>query len=78
MMYIKKQIDEISHGQPSEIASFITNLLLHIEKLETRVKVLERQVGLSSSNSSKPKSMRTSGGKNGAPKNHDGHTLLKG
>lgn len=91
MMYTEKQIEEISHGQPSEIASFITNLLLHIDKLEahivkleTRVKVLERQVGLSSANSSKPpssdglrkpKSTRASGGKKGAPKDHDGHTL---
>lgn len=51
---------------------------------ETRLKDLERQVGLTSANSSnppssdglrKPKSMRKSCGKKGAPKNHDGYTL---
>ncbi|MEK5038163.1 IS66 family transposase [Sporosarcina sp. FSL K6-3457] len=91
MKYTPKQIDEISHGKPSEIAAFITGLLLYIEKLEnhivtleTRVKVLERQVGLTSTNSSKPpssdglrkpKSLRETGGKKGAPKGNDGHTL---
>ncbi|MEK5038334.1 DUF6444 domain-containing protein [Sporosarcina sp. FSL K6-3457] len=98
MKYTAKQIEEISHGEPIEIASFITNLLLYIEKLEvqieqqkthivkleTRVKELERQVGVTSTNSSKPpssdglrkpKSLRKSGGKIGAPKGHDGHTL---
>ncbi len=56
--YTPKQIEEISHGNPTEIASFITGLLLHIEKLEnhivtlkTCVKMLERQVGLTSMNS---------------------------
>ena len=84
MKYTAKQVEEISHGKPTEIATFITNLLLHIVKLETRVKELERQVGLTSTNSSKPpssdglrkpKSLRKSGGKIGAPKGHDGHTL---
>ena len=70
MKYTPKQIEEISHGNPIEIAAFITNLLLYIEKLEThidqqqkhivkletRVKELERQVGLTSTNSSKPPS----------------------
>jgi transposase len=91
MKYTPKQIEGIRHGKPAEIASFITGLLLqidqqkaHIIKLETRVKVLERQVGLTSTNSSnppssdglrKPKSLREAGGKKGAPKGHDGHTL---
>ncbi|MEK5036920.1 DUF6444 domain-containing protein [Sporosarcina sp. FSL K6-3457] len=98
MKYTAKKIEEISHGEPIEIASFIMNLLLYIEKLEvqieqqkthivklvTRVKELERQVGLTSTNSSKPpssdglrkpKSLRKSGGKMGAPKDHDGYTL---
>ena len=70
MKYTAKQIEKISHGEPTDIASFITNLLLYIEKLEiqidqqkthivkleTRVKELERQVGLTSTNSSRPPS----------------------
>jgi len=85
MKYTPKQIEVISHGKPSEIASFITGFLLHIEKLEnhivtleTRVKVLERQVGLTSTNSSKPPSsdgLREAGRKKGVPKSHNGHTL---
>jgi transposase len=55
-----------------------------IEKLENRVQELERQLGQNSNNSSKPPSsdgyrkpanLRTSGGKKGAPKGHDGSTL---
>ncbi|QJD83882.1 IS66 family transposase [Cohnella herbarum] len=57
---------------------------LQIEKLEKRVNELERQLGQNSDNSSKPPSsdglrkqtnLRQSGGKMGAPKGHDGHTL---
>ncbi|MFD2329903.1 IS66 family transposase [Cohnella sp. GCM10020058] len=56
-----------------------------IEKLENRIKDLERQLGQNSRNSSKPPSSdgfrkptnsRQPGGKKGAPKGHDGHTLL--
>ena len=84
MKYSKKQIQQISEGKPSEIAEFITMLVEHIGKLEKRVKELERQVGSNSSNSNKPpssdglrkpKSLRVSGGKKGAPKGHEGHTL---
>ena len=55
-----------------------------IEQLETRVKELERQLGQNSKNSSKPPSsdglrkpanLRQSGGKKGAPRGHEGHTL---
>lgn len=84
MKYTAKQIKKISEGSSSEIAEFITALVVHIDKLEKRVKELERQLGSNSSNSSKPpssdglrkpKSLRTSGGKKGAPKGHQGHTL---
>lgn len=91
MKYSPAQIKEISHRELAEIETFITGLLQcidqlerHIGKLETRVSSLERQMGLTSANSSKPpssdglrkpKSLRTGGGKKGAPKNHDGHTL---
>jgi transposase len=54
--YTAKQIKQISEGSPSEIAQFITTLVIHIEKLETRVKELERQLGSNSSNRSKPPS----------------------
>jgi transposase len=52
--------------------------------LENRVQELERQLNQNSKNSSKPPSsdgfrkptnLRVPGGKNGAPKGHDGHTL---
>jgi transposase len=55
-----------------------------IEQLEKRVHELERQLGQNSNNSSKPPSsdglskpnnLRQSGGKKGAPKGHQGHTL---
>lgn len=55
-----------------------------IKQLELRVKDLERQLGQNSNNSSKPPSsdglrkptnLRTPGGKKGAPKGHQGHTL---
>ncbi|PLR78336.1 hypothetical protein CU633_05875 [Bacillus sp. V3-13] len=84
MKYTKKQIKQISEGKPSDIAQFITMLVEHIVKLEKRVKELERQVGSNSSNSNKPpssdglrkpKSLRVPGGKKGAPKGHEGHTL---
>nr|WP_286672396.1 IS66 family transposase [Cohnella hashimotonis] len=59
-------------------------LLEQNQKLERRVHELERQLGQNSQNSSKPpssdgfrkpKNSRVAGGKKGAPKGHDGHTL---
>lgn len=80
MPYSAKEIEKIGHWNPSEIAIFITLLLSKIDKLETRVKELERQTGLTSASSSnppssEPRSTRKAGGKIGAPKDHDGHTL---
>jgi len=37
MKYTTKQIEKISRGEPTEIASFITNFLLYIEKLEIQI-----------------------------------------
>ncbi|MGG2196468.1 IS66 family transposase [Paenibacillus validus] len=83
MTYTPEQVMKISKGD-AEIASFITMLLAHIEKLEARVNELERQLGSNSNNSSKPpssdglrkpKSLRQSGGKKGAPQGHNGHTF---
>ena len=37
MKYTAKQIEEISHEEPIEIASFITTLLLYIEKLQIQI-----------------------------------------
>ncbi|NJJ40726.1 IS66 family transposase [Paenibacillus apii] len=85
MKYTAEQIKQISRSDPDTIASFITMLLVHIKKLEARVSELERQLGSNSSNSSKPpssdglrkpRSMRPSGGKKGAPRGHDGHTFV--
>lgn len=84
MLFSTEEIKRISHGTPTEIAAVITLLVTKIDTLETRIKELERQIGLTSKNSSKPpstdglrkpKSTRKSGGKKGAPKNHDGYTL---
>jgi transposase len=84
MKYTPEQIKKISNSDPDTITSFITMLLAHIEKLEVRVSELERQLGSNSRNSSKPpssdglrkpKSLRPSGGKKGAPRGHDGHTF---
>lgn len=84
MKLSQEQILEISKGD-KEIAAFITMLTDRIEQLENRVKDLERQLNQNSKNSSKPPSsdglrkptnLRQSGGKKGAPKGHNGHTLL--
>lgn len=84
MKYTAEQIKQISEGEPSEIAQFITALLVQIDRLEARVNELERQVGTNSRNSSKPPSsdgfrkptsLRQPGGKKGAPKGHPGNTL---
>lgn len=90
MKYTKSQVHQISKGD-EEISDFISMLLAHIDQLEKtidqmngRVKELERQTGSTSRNSSKPPSsdgfrkpttLRQKGGKKGAPKGHDGHTL---
>ncbi|QNK54360.1 DUF6444 domain-containing protein [Paenibacillus sp. PAMC21692] len=85
-----EQVLTICKGDP-EIAAFVQSLLdmnekqaERIQQLETRVHELERQVALQSHNSSnppssdglrKPTSLRTPGGKKGAPKGHPGTTL---
>lgn len=83
MKVTPEQVKTISKGDP-EIEGFIQMLLAHIEKLETRVRDLERQLGQNSQNSSKPPSsdgfrkptnLRKPGGKKGAPDGHSGHTL---
>lgn len=83
MKLSSEQILAISKGD-KEIAAFITLLTNRIEQLEDRVKGLERQLGQNSKNSSKPPSSdgmrkptnsRKPGGKKGAPKGHQGHTL---
>jgi transposase len=84
LKFSKERITQISKGNPEDIALFITSLLETIERLENRVQELERQLNQNSKNSSKPPSsdgfrkptnLRVPGGKNGAPKGHDGHTL---
>lgn len=97
MKLTSQQVLQVSKGDV-EIANFISSLLaqnekltelvetqaIQIKKLEKRVHELERQLGLNSSNSSKPPSSdglrkknnsREPGGKKGAPKGHEGHTL---
>jgi transposase len=90
MKLTSQQVNTICKGD-QEIAGYFNALLAvvdkqekQIEKLEKRVSELERQLGQNSNNSSKPPSsdglrkptnLRTPGGKRGAPKGHDGHTL---
>ena len=71
-----KRIDELN--------KLVVTQAKRIEELEQRVHDLERQLGQNSRNSSKPPSSdgfrkptnsRQSGGKKGAPKGHEGHTL---
>ncbi|BBI31891.1 IS66 family transposase [Cohnella abietis] len=89
-MLTPQQVNTICKGD-QEIAGYFNALLTvidkqekQIEKLEKRVHELERQLGQNSNNSSKPPSsdgfrkptnLRQPGGKKGAPKGHDGHTL---
>jgi transposase len=70
--------------QNQKLTEMVKTQELQIVKLEKRVQELERQLGQNSNNSSKPPSsdgfrkptnLRTPGGKKGAPKGHDGHTL---
>jgi transposase len=90
MKLTPQKIDTICKGD-QEIAGYFHMLLNvidqqaeKIEKLEKRVHDLERQLGQNSNNSSKPPSsdgfrkptnLRKPGGKKGAPKGHQGHTL---
>lgn len=90
MKLTPQQVNTICKGD-EEIAGYFNTLLTvianqaeQIKKLEKRVHELERQLGQNSNNSSKPPSsdglrkptnLRTSGGKKGAPKGHEGHTL---
>ncbi|WP_158453641.1 IS66 family transposase [Paenibacillus beijingensis] len=67
-----------------QLTQLVEKQAKRIEQLEKRVHELERQLGQNSKNSSKPPSsdglrkpvnLRQSGGKKGALKGHDGHTL---
>lgn len=81
-----EQVLSISKGDP-EIAAFISSLLLHIQRLETQVNDLKRQLGQNSKNSSKPpssdgyqkpnpKSLRGKSGKSsGGQPGHQAHWL---
>ncbi|TFE19700.1 IS66 family transposase [Cohnella luojiensis] len=70
--------------QNEKLTEMVETQSKQIKKLENRVHELERQLGQNSNNSSKPPSsdglrkknnLRESGGKNGAPNGHKGHTL---
>lgn len=70
--------------QNEKLTRIVETQAKQIQKLEKRVQELERQLGQNSQNSSKPPSsdglrkrtnLRQPGGKKGAPKGHDGHTL---
>lgn len=84
MKLTPEQVNTICKGD-QEIAGYFNALLTVVSNLEKRVHELERQLGQNSNNSSKPPSsdglrkptnLRTPGGKKGAPKGHDGTTLL--
>jgi len=70
--------------QNEKLTEIVETQARQIQKLEHRVQDLERQLGQNSNNSSKPPSsdglrkknnLREPGGKRGAPKGHEGHTL---
>lgn len=70
--------------QNEKLTEMVETQAKQIKKLENRVHELERQLGQNSNNSSKPPSsdglrkknnLRQPGGKKGAPKGHEGHTL---
>ncbi|QJD84993.1 IS66 family transposase [Cohnella herbarum] len=71
-------------AQNEKLTEIVETQTRQIKKLENRVQELERQIGQNSNNSSKPPSsdglrkknnLREPGGKKGAPKGHEGHTL---
>lgn len=71
-------------AQNQQLIETVEKQAEQIKKLEHRVQDLERQLGQNSNNSSKPPSsdgprkptnLRSKGGKKGAPKGHEGHTL---
>ncbi|MBP1997115.1 IS66 family transposase [Paenibacillus eucommiae] len=77
------RIDQLSELVESQ-AKTIETQNKQIKQLQHRVHELERQLGQNSNNSSKPPSsdgvrkptnLRVPGGKKGAPRGHDGHTL---
>lgn len=70
--------------QNEKLTQIVEKQAKRIQQLEKRVQELERQLGQNSQNSSKPPSsdgfrkptnLRQPGGKKGAPKGHEGHTL---
>lgn len=76
---------KIYHAGPEATVDFIMILVEEIRELKDQVKKLQDQVNQNSRNSGKPPSsdglrkppvnLRKSGGKKGAPKGHQGHTL---
>jgi transposase len=90
VLYISKGDTEIAGfisallTQNEKLTEIVETQARQIKKLQNRVQELERQIGQNSNNSSKPPSSdglrkknnsREPGGKKGAPKGHEGHTL---
>lgn len=84
ILVTKEKIEQISHADPETIQAFLSDLASTIDRLEARIKELERQLGQNSQNSNwpssrdlkrEPQNHRKSGGKKGGPVGHKGHTL---